>query len=147
MRRGVGIHGLDKQKRHREGFQKAGEQLAAQQLETMGEQLSKFKSNLHQFACKYKQDIAKDAVFRRHFQQLCTQVGVDPLASNKGFWASMLGIGDFYYELAVQIIQICIETRDRNGGLLALDELSRLLVLHRGQNSQMISEYSILIQG
>jgi len=24
---------------------------------------------------------------------------VDPLASNKGFWAELLGIGDFYYEL------------------------------------------------
>jgi len=24
---------------------------------------------------------------------------VDPLASNKGFWAEVLGIGDFYYEV------------------------------------------------
>ena len=29
--------------------------------------------------------------------------GVDPLASNKGFWAQVLGVGDFYYELAVQV--------------------------------------------
>jgi hypothetical protein len=29
--------------------------------------------------------------------------GVDPLASNKGFWAQLLGVGDFYYELAVQV--------------------------------------------
>jgi len=25
--------------------------------------------------------------------------------ANKGFWAEMLGVGDFYYELAVQIIE------------------------------------------
>lgn len=30
---------------------------------------------------------------------MCAKVGVDPLASNKGFWAELLGIGDFYYEL------------------------------------------------
>jgi ESCRT-II complex subunit VPS22 len=32
---------------------------------------------------------------------MCAKVGVDPLASNKGFWAELLGIGDFYYELGV----------------------------------------------
>jgi len=26
---------------------------------------------------------------------------VDPLSSNKGFWVDVLGVGDFYYELAV----------------------------------------------
>ena len=25
--------------------------------------------------------------------------GVDPLASNKGFWNDLLGVGDYYYEL------------------------------------------------
>lgn len=45
---------------------------------------------------------------------------VDPLASNKGFWAEVLGVGDFYYELAVQIVEICLSTRSVNGGLMAL---------------------------
>jgi hypothetical protein len=30
---------------------------------------------------------------------MCAKVGVDPLASNKGVWAELLGIGDFYYEI------------------------------------------------
>jgi hypothetical protein len=30
---------------------------------------------------------------------MCSNCGVDPLASNKGFWAEILGFGDFYYEL------------------------------------------------
>ncbi len=34
---------------------------------------------------------------------MCASVGVDPLASNKGFWTELLGFGDFYYELGVQI--------------------------------------------
>lgn len=38
---------------------------------------------------------------------MCASIGVDPLSSGKGFW-SVLGIGDFYYELAVQIVEVCI---------------------------------------
>ena len=34
---------------------------------------------------------------------MCASIGVDPLASNKGFWSNMLDIGDFYYELGSNI--------------------------------------------
>lgn len=44
-------------------------------------------------------DIRKNPAFRAQFHEMCAKVGVDPLASNKGFWAELLGIGDFYYEL------------------------------------------------
>mmetsp|Transcript_967 Transcript_967/g.2777 ORF Transcript_967/g.2777 Transcript_967/m.2777 type:complete len:182 (-) Transcript_967:64-609(-) len=54
---------------------------------------------------------------------MCSKIGVDPLVSSKGFWAEMLGIGDFYYELGVQIIDVCMSTRDQNGGLMDLAEL------------------------
>ena len=36
-------------------------------------------------------------------QEMCASIGVDPLASGKGFWSNMLDIGDFYYELGVQV--------------------------------------------
>ena len=39
----------------------------------------------------------------------------DVLAS-KGFWAEMLWVGDFYYELGVQIVEVCMATNHRNGG-------------------------------
>ena len=48
-------------------------------------------------------DITRDPAFRAQFHAMCSAAGVDPLASNKGFWAEMLGFGDFYYELGVQI--------------------------------------------
>lgn len=35
---------------------------------------------------------------------MCKQIGVDPLSSNKGFWVDVLGVGDFYYELAVSTL-------------------------------------------
>lgn len=34
---------------------------------------------------------------------MCANVGVDPLSSNKGMWTQLLGFGDFYYELGVQV--------------------------------------------
>lgn len=46
-------------------------------------------------------DIRKNPTFRAQFHEMCAKVGVDPLASNKGFWAELLGIGDFYYELGL----------------------------------------------
>jgi hypothetical protein len=66
------------------------------------------QENLENFAQKYKKDINRNPEFRKQFQVMCNSIGVDPLASNKGFWAQLLGFGDFYYELAVQIIEICI---------------------------------------
>ncbi|KAF2912055.1 hypothetical protein DAI22_11g227266 [Oryza sativa Japonica Group] len=62
---------------------------------------------------------------------MCAKVGVDPLASNKGAWAELLGIGDFYYELGVQIVDICIATRATNGGLIDLLDLRKLLCQKR----------------
>ena len=46
-------------------------------------------------------DIRKNPTFRSQFHEMCAKVGVDPLASNKGFWAELLGIGDFYYEIGM----------------------------------------------
>lgn len=37
--------------------------------------------------------------------------------AGKGFWSEMLGVGDFYYELGVQIIEVCLALKHRNGGL------------------------------
>ena len=36
--------------------------------------------------------------------------------ASKGFWAEMLGVGDFYYELGVQIVEVCMATGHLNGG-------------------------------
>ena len=44
---------------------------------------------------------SQDPEFRRQFQVMCAKIGVDPLASNKGFWSEVLGVSDFYFALAV----------------------------------------------
>ncbi|KAL8046393.1 hypothetical protein ABFX02_08G174900 [Erythranthe guttata] len=106
----------------------------------MKEQLSTFRSQLEDFARKHKNDIRKNPAFRSQFHEMCANVGVDPLASNKGFWAELLGIGDFYYELGVQIVDICLATRPLNGGLISLEELCKMLGQRRKGAREAISQ-------
>lgn len=47
-----------------------------------------------------------------------------------------MGIGDFYYELAVQIVEVCLATNDKNGGLISLNELRTRLIRARGQKKE-----------
>ena len=76
--------------------------------------------------------------FRAQFQKMCEKIGVDPLASSKGLWGELLGLGDFYYELGVQIIEVCIRTRPHNGGIIGVHELLQRLKSrskHRAETS------------
>jgi len=52
----------------------------------------------------------------------------------------MLGIGDFYYELAVQVVEICFSMRAETGGLLEMSVLLSKLKKMRGTESQIIEE-------
>ena len=62
---------------------------------------------------------------------MCNAIGVDPLAASnvkgkKGgsLWARVLGndVNDFYFEVAVRIVELCRATRGVNGGLLGVAE-------------------------
>jgi hypothetical protein len=70
---------------------------------------------------------------------MCSSIGVDPLASNKGFWSDLLGVGDFYYEIGVQILQIGVQTRAVNGGILSLHDLLERVQSCPGRSKQRIS--------
>ncbi|XP_035755807.1 vacuolar-sorting protein SNF8 isoform X1 [Egretta garzetta] len=110
----------------------------------MSKQLDMFKTNLEEFASKHKQEIRKNPEFRVQFQDMCATIGVDPLASGKGFWSEMLGVGDFYYELGVQIIEVCLALKHRNGGLITLEELHQQVLKGRGKFAQDVSQDDLL---
>eukprot|EP01116_Phalansterium_solitarium_P007545 TRINITY_DN20286_c0_g1_i1.p2 TRINITY_DN20286_c0_g1~~TRINITY_DN20286_c0_g1_i1.p2 ORF type:complete len:248 (-),score=64.20 TRINITY_DN20286_c0_g1_i1:32-775(-) len=139
MRRGPGISGIQRKTDTQALFQQKGAEVAEAELAQIKEHMQVFRANLEEFARKYKKDINKNAEFRKHFQDMCARIGVDPLASNKGFWAEVLGVGDFYYELAVAIVEVCVRTRPRNGGLIEVGELRSYLERARGRASQPIS--------
>lgn len=139
--RRAGVGALQQQQRQKKlNFAKVASELEHDQLDQMKQTLSGFKERLELFATVHASEIRKNPSFRTYFQQLCLQVGVDPLASNKGFWTELLGFGDFYYELSVQIVQVCMESRALNGGFIEFGEAKRQVEAMRGKKSQLISE-------
>ncbi|XP_023798488.1 vacuolar-sorting protein SNF8 isoform X2 [Poecile atricapillus] len=56
----------------------------------------------------------------------------------------MLGVGDFYYELGVQIIEVCLALKHRNGGLITLEELQQQVLKGRGKFAQDVSQDDLL---
>ena len=106
MRRGIA--GIKQKQAMQAKKQALGAEIERNQLEAMTSQLSEFKASLEAFAVKHKQEINRNPVFRNQFLKMCKQIGVDPLSSNKGFWVDVLGVGDFYYELAVSCIIIML---------------------------------------
>jgi ESCRT-II complex subunit VPS22 len=118
MMRKAGIGAIDKKRLTEARFKDRGEEIAADQLKQLSTSLEIFRVKLQEFATRHKNEIRKDPEFRRQFQEMCASIGVDPLASSKGFWSDVLGIGDFYYELGVQIVEICMANNHKNGGEL-----------------------------
>lgn len=122
---------MQKDKQRLELYQQKGSSLAKEELEKLTSQMSEFKTNLEKFASKYKKDIKKNGEFRRQFQQMCAVAGVDPLRSSANFWVKLLGVGDFYYELAIQIVEVFLSTSHRNGGIMPIEELLQRVLASR----------------
>lgn len=139
-RRTAGIGAIQKDKRKAELFKDKGNVLQENAFGEMSKQMETFRTKLEDFAHHHKTDIKKDPEFRRHFQEMCASIGVDPLASAKGFWSEMLGFGDFYYELSVQIVEVCMATSHRTGGLMELGELKKRLIKSRSKKQEISSD-------
>lgn len=108
-------------------FQKKANELKAVSLSSALETVEKLEIKLTAFAKKHKQEIQNDPAFRQKFLQMCAPLGVDPLLSKKGFWGKLLGMGDFYYELAVKVAEVCFASRSRNGGIISIQQVQSVL--------------------
>eukprot|EP01127_Copromyxa_protea_P013940 TRINITY_DN3804_c0_g1_i2.p1 TRINITY_DN3804_c0_g1~~TRINITY_DN3804_c0_g1_i2.p1 ORF type:complete len:224 (+),score=41.22 TRINITY_DN3804_c0_g1_i2:207-878(+) len=120
-----------------------GTEIAQLQVQQVQEQIKNFTEHLEKFAIKYKDNINSDPEFRKQFSDMCKTIGVDPLKSSKGFWADVLGVGDFYYELGIQIVEICMKTRELNGGLIEMESLVSMLREKRGDHAGKISRFDV----
>merc|ERR1711991_102900 len=141
MSRGVGVGALKKAQERNSQLALQGAKLDEREMAAMRDQMKVFKEKLEEFAMQHKKEINKAPILRKRFHEMCTSIGVDPLASQKGFWAQMLGVGDFYYELGVQIIDVCLRTRHTNGGFLEMQSLRSHL--NRRRHQQPVSEDDI----
>jgi len=73
--------------------------------------------------------IRDDPASRKYFFSMCSPLVIESLRIDKeGFWASSLGLSDFYYELAVKVAEVCISTRQRNGGINSVNEVRKILL-------------------
>lgn len=157
-RRGVGLSAFDQHRITQAQYASHGTNMRAQHVSSLQTQLSVFQSLLHQFSITHAKDIRSNPTFRAEFARMCNAIGVDPLASSnrKGdggnksgggggsFWAQMLGgsVNDFYFELAVRVVEVCRETRAENGGMIALLEVRQRVQKGRGIGGGMeVSEY------
>ena len=131
---------LQEQKRKQQ-LAELGARVNASSMEQMREQMKVFQCHLESFAKNQKNEIQQDPVFRAKFHKMCASIGVDPLTSKKGVWADLLGVGDYYYELAVRIIEICVASRPINGGIMSFKELMRALCSKRITYTEHVSEY------
>jgi ESCRT-II complex subunit VPS22 len=126
-RKGKGIEGIKKQAIVSASAQEIGKQLESEKLAHVKGTLEDFKTTIGNFARTHRDKINADPEFRYQFHRMCSEVGIDPLSSSKGFWADLLGVSDYYFELGVIVINIAVQTRSMNGGIIELSDLvSRL---------------------
>lgn len=146
QRRGVGLAAFDRQEQSKKSFATLSTQISANQVENLNSQLTQFRIALTHFAATHRESIKSDPSFRHAFQQMCSSIGVDPLAGPRkgGWWAELLGLSDWQYELGVQIVDICVTTRERNGGLIEMSELVRMVSKLRGVTDGGISEDDVV---
>ncbi|KAL6890831.1 EAP30/Vps36 family domain-containing protein [Trichoderma evansii] len=149
-RKGVGIAAFDRSRITSAQFASHGSSLRATNAQALETQLAVFRSLLQQFATTHAKDIRSDPSFRAQFARMCSAIGVDPLASSNSHnsgsgssvWAQLLGktVNDFYFELAVRIVEVCGATRGENGGLIGLKELRDRVSKGRMEGADSISE-------
>ncbi|ORY82385.1 vacuolar-sorting protein SNF8 [Leucosporidium creatinivorum] len=132
-RRGVGYSSLQRHLDSANSYSTLSTSLAEQQTAALSQQLATFQASLASFSTHHRAKILSSPSFRSHFSQLCAELGVDPLGGGaKGIWDKM-GVGDWYYALGVQIVDVCLRARERGGGMVALDEvIQQVTILRRG---------------
>ncbi|ORX39090.1 putative negative regulation of transcription by glucose-related protein [Kockovaella imperatae] len=150
MRKGVGISGLSRHTATTTSYASLSNTISTNQLASLQTSLDAFRDALTSFAIAHRADIRRDPAFRHQFQKMCAAIGVDPLAgsngggssssSASGWRAEMLGLGEWDNEVALQVVDVCVSTRDRNGGMIEVGELVRRIDKMRGGNSLISPE-------
>jgi ESCRT-II complex subunit VPS22 len=143
MRRNVGLSSLQRQASSLESYSTLSSALSQSQLVALSSQLQHFQSTLRAFATKHRRRILSDPIFRAQFADMCTQLGVDPLGGGrKGIW-DHVGIGEWTYGLAVQVVDVCLAAKERNGGLIEVSEVVRGVSRLRGEGEGGITPADI----
>lgn len=143
MRKGAGISALQRQSATTASFSALSTSLSAQQLSLLTTSLSSFRTELARFASQHRGEIRRDPAFRHQFQRMCSAIGIDPLSagSARPSWFADIGLADWTCELALQVVDVCLSTRGRNGGVIELGELTgRVQRMREGSLDEITEE-------
>ena len=155
-RRSVGLGALIPRHQTAQSYAAHGSNLKSANAASLQTQLSVFQELLHTFAVQHAADIKSNPTFRAEFARMCHAIGVDPLAGSnaqgKGgkagsIWAKVMGgeVNDFYFEVAVRVVELCQRTRGENGGLLGVQECAQSVAKGRAIGGGLqVSEDDIL---
>ncbi|KAH0794116.1 Vacuolar-sorting protein SNF8 [Histomonas meleagridis] len=139
-----GLQAIMNQQKEQEAKERMGQELREKQLNAAKTQMATFQKKLEEFARKYKKQIKTDPDMRRDFNTMCLQIGVDPLQSKNGFWSKILGVGDFYHELSIKVIDVCSALKkNAAGGMIPLDDVLTRVKKTYGSKSPKISKDDI----
>lgn len=147
-RKGVGLAAFDRTRITSAQYASHGSNLRSTNARALQTQLDVFRSLLQQFAQTHGKDIRSNPTFRAQFARMCSAIGVDPLASSNGasgggsIWAQLLGrtVNDFYFELAVRVVEVCAATRAENGGLIEVRKICDRLAHGRMEGAPEVTE-------
>lgn len=140
MRKGAGISGLSRHTATTSSYATLSSSISASQVTSLESSLASFREALLTFSRKHRDDIRADPAFRHQFTKMCSVLGVDPLSGptngksggmGGGFWGG-LGLGEWSYELCVQVVDVCVSTRAGNGGMIEMKDLIRRVGKMRG---------------
>ncbi|WWC64092.1 uncharacterized protein I303_106699 [Kwoniella dejecticola CBS 10117] len=133
MRKGPGLSALSRHSAYSSSYSTLSSSISQATLESLQTSLESFREMLIEFSIKHKKDIKDDPAFRFQFQKMCSALNIDPLIASSasssktasgigGLWG-LLGIDEFEYELAVQLVDIAVSSRPSNGGLIKIQDL------------------------
>jgi ESCRT-II complex subunit VPS22 len=130
MRRGIGVAHVQAKKDTAKAMADAGAQLSAQRTAQLVDNIQVLETRLKELAKKHESLIRRDPLVRIKFKQLADSLGIDLLESNANMFSKALGIGEYYYDLCVKIVEICIREKPYVGDMipltLVLKEMKRL---------------------
>ena len=139
MRKGAGISALQRHTATASSYSALASTLSSQQLTSLETSLASFREELSRFASLHGAEIRRDPAFRHQFQRMCAAIGIDPLAASgsaKPSWTCAL---------ALQVVDVCVSTRERNGGVIELGELTQRVRRMRdtGSSKEEITEEDV----
>ncbi|GME74071.1 unnamed protein product [[Candida] boidinii] len=134
--RKIGLASFDNVDETQKQFQEVGQYLLAQQYSQIETQLQVFQNALVQFSDSHSEEIRLNPKVRKEFSQICRSFGVDPLLLNNNNTSNSNNnrnnsgnenTEDKFYEISLKVIEICHQTKDTNGGLISVKEITKIL--------------------